>query len=121
MTEKFDEGTHPEDPFPKDAPTADSTIPEELTEVKPPEKPASPEELTAFIIGSLIENAKRNGHVFENDTQAIKWAQKKFEKMIEKERLRGKPMTCYMCGKGNSDASTGPLRKTHLGYVHEHC
>jgi len=106
----------------QDIPQPVEINPEEPVEIKPNiTKDSSPAEIEAFVIGSLIEQAKKDGRVFENHDQAVLWAKKKMEHIMEKERRKGIPIKCHFCGQGGANAETGPLRKTHVGYIHEHC
>jgi len=73
------------------------------------------------IINIIIKGEEKKGRKFENSGEAVKFAERKFEKIGEKMRNMGIPVCCIQCGKAGSNKETGAFRKTKDGYIHENC
>ena len=87
--------------------------------------PETPEQKQAKqfenYIKTLTETAKqRYGY---DEARASKWAWQQVNDKMEKQRMKGTPVSCTVCKKSGVNSQTGPFVKTAdgKGYVHQNC
>jgi ribosomal protein S1 len=68
----------------------------------------------------LVETAKKNyGY---DDAHATKWAWQQVDKKMQKQRMKGTPVSCAVCGKSGINRETGQFVRTAEGkYRHQNC
>ena len=72
------------------------------------------------FLQSLIQEGMKRGM---DEKQATKWAWRKIEAKVEKERLKGQYIMCTVCKKRYVDHRTGGMVKNPDGmtYHHQNC
>lgn len=94
--------------------------PAKLDEITPEQKQEQKvnKEFEEYV-NSLIEEAKKQGY---DDEGAKKWAWRKIDKQIEKQRKVGQFIACRICQKAGNNKETGGMVKNPDGsYQHQNC